>query len=101
MTVAPETVGRLLDAFVEHLDIPRSLYERAAARHQSLGRWLLREGSSLARFDPDVRPQGSFRFGTVIRPLRDDDEYDLDNVCVLRNLGKLTMTQRQLKALYG
>ena len=101
MGLAPETVGRLLDAFIDHLDIPKSLYKRAAARHLNLGEWLQRDESTLAVFDPDVRPQGSFRFGTVNRPLRDDDEYDLDDVCVLKNLGKTTLTQRQLKELYG
>ncbi len=96
-----ESVARLLDVLVEYLDIPKSLYEKAAARHRSLGEWLQRPESVLARYDPDVRPQGSFRFGTVNRPLRDDDEYDLDNVCVLKGLGKSTLTQRQLKEMYG
>lgn len=96
-----ESVARLLDIFVEHLDIPKSLYKKAAARHRSLGEWLQRPESALVQYDPDVRPQGSFRFGTVNRPLRDDDEYDLDNVCVLKGLGKATLTQRQLKEMYG
>lgn len=52
-------------------------------------------------FNPDIRPQGSFRFGTVNRPLDEDEEYDLDNVCVLQDLSKSRMTQRQLKDLYG
>jgi len=88
-------------AIVEHLSIPKSLYEKAAARHRSLGEWLNRENSSLRNFNPDVRPQGSFRFGTVNRPLNDDDEYDLDNVCVLTTLGKGDLTQEELKVLYG
>jgi len=101
MTVEHGAFNRFLDAVIEHLDIPKSLYEKAAARHRSLGEWLLRPESTLVAFDPDVRPQGSFRFGTVNRPLRDDDEYDLDNVCVLKKLGKTALTQRQLKELYG
>jgi len=86
---------------VEHLEISRSLYEKAAARHVSLGEWLQRPESKLAEYDPDVRPQGSFRFGTVIRPLHNDDEYDLDNVCVLNKLGKEDLTQKALKELFG
>ena len=91
----------LLDALVEHLDIPKSLYEKAAQRHRSLGEWLKREESAVRRFGPDIRPQGSFRFGTVVRPLHEDDEYDLDNVCVLKTFCKAEMTQQQLKVLYG
>lgn len=91
----------LLDFVVDRLDIPKSLYEKAAARHRSLGEWLCRDGSTVRDFDPDVRPQGSFRYGTVIRPLDEDEEYDLDNVCVLKGLSKSTLTQHQLKELYG
>ena len=81
--------------------MPRSYYEKAAARHRSLGEWLRRKESRLAPFDPDIRPQGSFRYGTVNRPLREGDAYDLDNVCLLRKLGKNAHTQQQLKELYG
>jgi len=91
----------LLDFIVEKLDIPKSLYEKAAARHRSLGEWLCRDSSTVKDFDPDVRPQGSFRYGTVNRPLDEDEEYDLDNVCVLKGLSKSNLTQRQLKELYG
>jgi hypothetical protein len=101
MTTEHEALSQLLDIVIEHLDIPKSLYKKAAGRHKSLGEWLMRPESSLVAFDPDIRPQGSFRFGTVIRPLHADDEYDLDNVCVLKGLGKTAMTQHQLKELYG
>ena len=101
-TFAPNTdLTRLLTFVVDHLDIPKSLYEKAAGRHRSLADWLQRKESKLAEFDPDIRPQGSFRYGTVNRPLRDDDQYDLDNVCLLRRLGKGKLTQQQLKELYG
>ena len=95
------TAADLLDVIVEHIDIPKSLYEKAAARHRSLADHLKRDSSAVAHLNPDIRPQGSFRFGTVIRPINADDEYDLDNVCVLTALTKGELTQQQLKALYG
>ncbi len=101
MTMPMSPRNRFLEAIVDHIDIPKSYYERASARHHSLYEWLVREESSVAGFDPDVRPQGSFRYGTVIRPIFADDEYDLDNVCLLRGLNKSTLTQKQLKELYG
>jgi hypothetical protein len=100
MPSATATLTRLLETIVEHLDIPRSYYEKAVARHKSLGEWLCRPGSKLAVFQPHVSAQGSFRFGTVVRPLLSTDEYDLDNVTVL-NMAKTAMTQRDLKQLYG
>jgi hypothetical protein len=93
--------SRLLALIVEHIDIPQSYYEKAAGRHRSLGEWFHRKESTIAIFDPDVRPQGSFRFGTVNRPLDEKDEYDLDNVTVLKALGKTQMTQKGLKELFG
>lgn len=100
MTLPHPQLNSLLDAIIELLDVPRSLYEQAGDRHQSLGRWLCREQSLLAPFNPDVYLQGSFRYGTVIRPLIRRDEYDLDNVCELP-ISKRTMTQKQLKELVG
>lgn len=96
----PES-SRLLAAILEHLDVPKSYYEKAAARHRSLGEWLHRSASLVRAFSPDVRPQGSFRYGTVIRPLNEKAEYDLDNVCLLRALTKGDITQVELKRLYG
>lgn len=94
-------LNRLLAMVVDHLDVPKSYYEKAAARHKSLGDWLHRPNSLVRAFNPDVRPQGSFRYGTVIRPLNEKDDYDLDNVCLLRALTKGDITQAELKRLYG
>ena len=94
-------IGRLLfDLLVESLDIPPSLYERAVDRHRSLGEWLCRAGSRLREFSPHVSPQGSFRLGTVTRPLAADAVYDLDNVTTLM-LSKAALTQKRLKEIYG
>jgi hypothetical protein len=91
---------RFLELLVETLDIPPSLYERAVTRHHSLGEWLCRDASRLKPFNPRVSPQGSFRHGTVVRPLVEDAEYDLDNVTTL-DMPKTAITQKELKELYG
>lgn len=92
--------AKLLELIVDSLDIPRSYYEKASARHKSLGEWLCRRESKVAVFDPHVSLQGSFRYGTVNRPLRPTDRYDLDNITTLK-IAKTVMTQRQVKELYG
>jgi len=93
-------VTTLLDMIVDGLDIPKSYYEKAVERHRSLGEWLCRPESKLAAFRPYVYPQGSFRYGTVIRPLLATEAYDLDNVTTLK-IAKTAMTQQQIKQLYG
>jgi len=91
---------RYLELLVEALDVPPSLYERAVKRHHSLGEWLCRDASRLKQFNPTVSPQGSFRHGTVVRPLVANAEYDLDNVTTL-DISKAAITQKQLKELFG
>jgi hypothetical protein len=66
-----------------------------------LGEWLHRPESTVLRFDPQVYVQGSFRLGTAIRPLNDDEEYDVDSVCVLQSLGTSDLSQKALKDLVG
>lgn len=83
------------------LDIPKSLYQKAVDRHEALGAWLCRPESRLVHYAPTVRPQGSFRYGTVIRPIDPDAEYDLDHVVVLQTLSSSTQTQAELKRLHG
>ena len=69
------SVTQLLDTIVGSLDIPKSYYEKAVSRHRSLGEWLCRPESRVAVFQPNVAPQGSFRYGTVTRSLFADSEY--------------------------
>jgi hypothetical protein len=94
------------EIFLEHivatLEIPESAYERAAKRGFDLGTWLGRKDSICYHYSPHVFPQGSFRLGTVIRPLNDKEEYDLDLACSLREgVTKQNHSQKELKSLVG
>ena len=91
---------RLVDVLADLLDIPPSYYEKARERYGSLADWFHRDGSPLLAHDPLVFPQGSFRYGTVIRPLLQAEEYDLDLVCEL-DMAKRETTQCALKEMVG
>ena len=80
--------------------MPPGRYEAAERSYKSVGEWLHREGSSVRHADPTVYIQGSFRLGTAIRPVSDEEDYDVDLVCEL-SLSKTRLTQAQLKALLG
>ncbi len=92
--------SRMLEYLAESLDISESHFKEAEDRYQAMGKWLERDESIVAEFDPVIYTQGSFRFGTVIRPVTDDDKYDIDLVCEL-NLNKKQVSQKQLKDLVG
>lgn len=85
---------------VYELDIPDSRYEAAERSYKSVGDWLNRESSALKDADPQVYIQGSFRLGTVTRPISDEEDYDVDLVCEL-DFSKDGITQAHLKALLG
>ena len=92
----------VFEEIVATLDIPESAYEKVEKRYKDLGEWFGRAEAKCSKFDPHVYPQGSFRLGTVVRPLNDDDEYDLDLGCRLRRgITRSSHTQKQLKHLVG
>ena len=91
---------QVLEHIADLLDIPPSHYKLAIERYKSLGEWLHRPESCVAEYDPEVYAQGSFRYGTVIRPLLGGEEYDLDLVSQLA-LSKERVSQARLKELVG
>ncbi len=95
-----EQLSDLLRAIAEQLDIPTHMYEDAVVKYSDVGEWLAQEDSPLAKYDPDIYPQGSFRLGTMIRPLTDAEEYDIDLVCHLK-IPKEQTTQKELKDRVG
>lgn len=85
---------------VEQLDLPDSIDKKVRNRYVSLSDWFSREESSLK--DIEIFSQGSFALGTTIKPLKDDEEYDLDMGCKLNISGyKASHTQKELKQLIG
>lgn len=100
MSLTDAYMNRLLDQVVDLLEIPPSYYQRAADRYHSLGKWLSREQSQVAGFDSHVYPQGSFRYGTVVRPLFESETYDLDLVCEVA-MSKSVFSQKEMKHLIG
>jgi hypothetical protein len=93
--------GILLDRLAESLDISENQFEMATKHYKSVGEWLNEPDSSIAIHAPDIYLQGSFRLGTVIKPINDADEYDIDLVCELKKLPKKNVTQKQLKQMVG
>ena len=93
--------SRLLDqAISQSLDISDEHHRLAVERYKSIGNWLERRVSTVAHYRPEIYPQGSFRLGTVTRPVSNAAEYDIDLVSEL-NLEKVQISQERLKNLVG
>jgi hypothetical protein len=96
----PSHVEQALEDLADALQVPESRYREAEARYKSVGKWLGRPESILTKVNPDVYVQGSFRLGTVIKPVSDAEDYDIDLVCEL-NVSKTRYTQAELKRFLG
>ena len=84
MMISVNEYSGFLNKLAKDIDIPPRKYEDAVDRYQDVGKWL--EGGIYpgAYSDGvDISPQGSFRLGTVTRPVRSgmDSDYDIDLVC--------------------
>ena len=91
---------KFLDTLVELLDITPAQFQKAKDHYNAVGNWLSKEDSPLNRYSPEIYPQGSFRLGTVIKPISGEDEFDVDLVCKLQ-VSKSQITQERLKKLVG
>lgn len=90
----------LTKTMIEEIELPDYVYEKAKDRYESIGNFL--EESELSVNDPHIFSQGSFRLGTVIKPINNNEEYDLDLACKLnKNFNSDNCTQKQLKELIG
>lgn len=79
-----------IDKLIQNLDITAAMYLKAKQKYDGISAYFTRKGIVASFY-----PQGSFRLGTVIRPLRRgiDDVYDLDIVgelCLRRDHPGLT-----------
>jgi hypothetical protein len=85
-----------LERIAKRLDLPVDLAEAAILEYEAVGEWLGAEGSPLREYTPEIYPQGSFRLGTTVQPLRKGGEFDIDLVCRLFRPKERT-TQKELK----
>ena len=84
MSISIDEYSGFLNKLAEDIDIPPSKYKDAVDRYEAVGEWL--EGGiypEACNGGPDIYPQGSFRLGTVTRPVRSGEpsDYDIDLVC--------------------
>lgn len=92
-----KNLNEALRLIAEKLDLDETRYQNASEKYKSIASWLQTEDSGLAKYTPDVFPQGSFALGTVVKPLS-MDEYDIDLVCELKDY---VGTPGQIKMIVG
>ena len=96
MTTREQELNKYLMRIAENLDITDTMMEKAVKSYQSVGKWL---GDCDENSSVKIMPQGSINLGTVVRPISDADEYDVDLVCLLKD-GHL-MSESEIKETVG
>ena len=95
MTEKEQMLGMLLSKIADELNITATMQEKAIRSYEAVGKWI---GDGV-NYDVKIMPQGSMNLGTVVRPIDDSDDYDVDLVCLLKNGYRLSLSQ--IKNLVG
>ena len=81
MTDRQQALGVLLDKIADELNITDTMMKRAVSSYEDIGKWI---GEGID-FEVCIKPQGSMNLGTVVRPIDDSDDYDMDLICLLKD----------------
>jgi len=92
----------LLESIVESLELPDSAYKKAKSRYENISEWFSRDGAPYKDNKPHIFSQGSFRLGTAIYPIDENEPYDLDLACELQvGIAKSVYSQQLFKSQMG
>ena len=97
MAYSKQQLNELLNDMVHCINIDDELFDAANKDYEELGEWINKttekEGT---RYSVSIYPQGSFALGTVVRPTSQEDDYDLDLVCLINNGNHLSAEELKL-----
>ena len=94
-----EEFEKIISALGESLDITETQYNPLVQSYGAVGKYL-KDDPELSAYDPLVSPQGSLRLGTIIQPINEGDDMDVDLVFRLNDKNP-TWTQKTLKDKVG
>lgn len=93
---------QILENLSDKLDIPPRKYQKAVQRYREVGNWLKDGNCDGSEGNTPISLQGSFRLGTVVRPIRkgEESDYDIDMVCRLLMEKRSTIPEK-IKTIVG
>lgn len=91
--------NQIFESLAGELGITKTQYENLVQSYNAVGSWL-NDDLTLKAYNVSVYPQGSFRLGTIIQPINEDDDLDIDLVCRLTSKPP-HWTQENLKNAVG
>ena len=89
----------MLDAILRkialEISITSTMLDKAVDSYEAVGKWI---GEGIP-YDVLIYPQGSINLGTTNKPVSDEDDYDIDLVCMLKD--GLDLNAEQIKTVVG
>ena len=94
-------IEHVLREIARRMDITKEMRAKAITAYTSVGEYL--QNQNQGECVVDIHPQGSFNLGTVVRPRYENEEYDIDLVCLVNDAHghKLAKDAKWLKARIG
>lgn len=90
-----QNIDKMLRKIAKETEISKTEHEKAVKSYNAVGTFL---DNNIPQYDIKVVPQGSFRLGTVIKPITDEDEYDIDLVAIIDHK---FLSAKELKNIVG
>lgn len=92
-------LNKLFLSVAENLDITETQFNNLTRSYNAVGKYL-EDDPNFKDYHPVVTPQGSLRLGTIIQPITEDGDLDVD--LVYRLIGKhQNWTQKHIKQMVG
>lgn len=100
MAYTKDQIETILSDLASTINISDELFQAADDEYTALGKWIDKKTEEdSTNYTVYIYPQGSFALGTVIRPISDEDDYDLDLVCQVENGTKLSAEELKVKVV--
>lgn len=90
-----QNIDKMLRRIGKEIEISKTEHEKAVKSYNAVGTFI---DNNIPQYDIKVVPQGSFRLGTVIKPITDEDEYDIDLVAIIDHK---FLSAKELKNIVG
>ena len=87
-----DSLNNIYRMIASNIDISDKMFDLAEEEYKKLGKWIDKE---TPEYQISIYPQGSFALGTVVRPISNEDDYDLDLVCQFEE--KYGLTAKEMK----
>lgn len=76
-----QKLNMIFDNLADGLNITQTMMQKAEKAYSALGEHIKKSNEE---WDVIVYPQGSFQLGTVIKPVNDEEQYDVDLVVLVK-----------------